>query len=236
MRTAERLAAWARTHSQVGDPSFPIQQVAASVDVKVRTHRNLDKAGRLDLDGDDVVILVASGTRTRRRFTAAHELGHYLLAAVEGVPLTTQTAERYFESYCNAFASHLLLPRPWLRTQVGNKGPDLQTALDVAHESECSLMAAVAALNSSAGWCTPLLQWRRTKTGWMVVKMIAAKNQRVIVESTASTQSLLDRAATKPQQATTQLRVAGELSEVAVETIRYGSTAYGLVTAGLNAK
>lgn len=70
-------------------------------------------------DRDPSILLNAEDSRTRKRFTCAHELGHYILRASEPKPRyeyvdyrdkssSTGTVEE--ERYANSFAASLLMP------------------------------------------------------------------------------------------------------------------------------
>jgi Zn-dependent peptidase ImmA (M78 family) len=70
-------------------------------------------------DRDPSILLNAEDSRTRKRFTCAHELGHYILRAAEPTPRyeyvdyrnknsSTGTVEE--ERYANSFAASLLMP------------------------------------------------------------------------------------------------------------------------------
>jgi IrrE N-terminal-like domain len=234
MRTAEQLAAWATYESDVGEPFFLVRTVAAAFEVRVRSQQGLGKAGRLELYRGRVTIIVDGG-RARRRFSAAHELGHYLLAAVEEVPVAQQTKERRYEQYCNAFASHLLLPRAWVRGQINGPSTGLTGAIDVAARSDCSLMAVVGALHSGGGWDRPLVRWCKSGSDWNVVNVIAAKHRHAVVESLPSAVPVLDRAQSRPSMRTVELRVHNCYTSLDMEIVRFGNVAYGLAASDLRA-
>ncbi len=95
-------------------------------------------------------ILVRSGIRGvgRRRFTIAHEIGHYILHAnqqnscsprviegwKEGQPLPEQEAD--------TFASELLLPTTDVTQHVNRRWPSMQVVNDIADHYGASMMAA----------------------------------------------------------------------------------------------
>src|SRR5688572_9530692 len=81
-----------------------------------------------DLDGDGFIVdlgeigaeifVKKSKQETRKRFTLAHELGHYLLQSHIRGEVKNDEVERW----CNKFASGLLLPRLMLRTYLRTGG------------------------------------------------------------------------------------------------------------------
>lgn len=62
------------------------------------------------------ILLRAADSLARRRFTLAHELGHWLMAT----PTAPQHGhdDRSVERWCDAFASELLLPHAWLASHL----------------------------------------------------------------------------------------------------------------------
>ena len=65
-----------------------------------------------ELDGLPVIVLNATDTPERRRFTALHELGHLVLDL-------TGVEDKEAESYCHRFASALLLPKAIVQREFG---------------------------------------------------------------------------------------------------------------------
>lgn len=233
MLKADRLATWAAGRANVGDPHFLVKSVAAAFDVPVQTKALTGKAGMLDLVDGRVIIFVDNGVRTRRRFSAAHELGHFLLAATQGVTLAQQTADRGYERYCNAFASHLLLPRPWVHAQAENQHVTMATVIGLARSADCSFAATTTALNDAAGWDQALLSWRRSTNGrWSLDKVISTRPGRHLVESVPQTDAVLDDAGEHPRQQRVHLRVDGEPVVVTVELVRFRRSAFALAPAG----
>lgn len=232
MLKAERLATWAAVRANVGDPHFLVQSVTAAFDVPVRTKPLAGKAGMLDLVDGRIIIFVDNAVRTRRRFSAAHELGHFLLASTQGVTLAKQTADRGYERYCNSFASHLLLPRPWVQAQAANQPATMATVIDLALSADCSFAATTTALNHAAGWDRALLSWRRSSgVRWSLDKVISTRPGRPVVESLPQTDAVLDDAGEHPERHTVHLRINGEPAVVPVEVVRFGRSAFALALA-----
>src|SRR3546814_17385657 len=85
-----------------------------------------------DAEKNRGVILVKAGTRDdRRRFTVAHELGHFLMPSHRGSRQCTASDlrerrrnndHRRQEAEANRFAAGLLMPRPWFARDLDNLG------------------------------------------------------------------------------------------------------------------
>ena len=97
-------------------------------------------------------ILVKRNIReqTRKRFTVAHEIGHYLLhkdsdsmsCGVKDIANWTNV-EVNPEHEADEFASELLLPSAEVKSLIGTQWPSLQLVSDIAREFDASLMAAI---------------------------------------------------------------------------------------------
>jgi IrrE N-terminal-like domain len=97
-------------------------------------------------------ILVKRNIReeTRKRFTAAHEIGHFLLhedsdsisCGVKDIANWTNV-EVNPEHEADEFASELLLPSAEVKSLIGTQWPSLQLVSDIAREFDASLMAAI---------------------------------------------------------------------------------------------
>lgn len=80
----------------------------------------------LDLGRQGAEILLNSKEPVpRKRFTAAHELGHWVLRQ-QGFPLTADANEILrvaIEKWCGEFAAALLMPRQWILRDANASGP-----------------------------------------------------------------------------------------------------------------
>jgi len=112
---AERLSAWARRQVGAGhDPIADPQAAAAALGLLlflVPSNDEPAEAAYLRLEDEGLGIAWVEdgpqGETGRRRFSAAHELGHHL----RGDDYRAEdTAERAGEAFANAFAIHFLLP------------------------------------------------------------------------------------------------------------------------------
>jgi IrrE N-terminal-like domain len=161
VRSAKALANWALYDAgATPEPKIPIERLLRHFGIRrIIEQPRMSKAGRLGIQCGEVAVFVRASASSVFRFTLAHELGHYLLFSEEGVPLRDQVQNISWERYCNAFASQLLVPRPWLRGTYELHRPSLLVALEVAREAECSAAVAVAALNDTLGWNVALMVW-----------------------------------------------------------------------------
>lgn len=95
-------------------------------------------------------ILVRRGIREsgRRRFTIAHEIGHYILHGDQQIPCSPRVIEGWrdgqpiHEREADSFASELLLPTSETIQYVNKRWPSMEVVADVAEHFGTSLMAA----------------------------------------------------------------------------------------------
>ncbi len=95
-------------------------------------------------------ILVRKGIRElgRRRFTIAHEIGHYILHRNQQIPCSSGVIESWKEGQptpereADTFASELLLPTNEVTQCVSKRWPSMEVVADVADHFGSSLMAA----------------------------------------------------------------------------------------------
>lgn len=226
-RRAEQLADWARNFAEVGDPRFSMQRLAAAFDLPIFTVAKMKKAGSLQLINHRIVILVREASAPRRRFTAAHELGHYLLAAKEGIPIRHQLVDPVVERYCDEFASHLLMPRRWLREQAGLSGRGLAGAFAIAAKADSSLPAVVVALNQRAGWRRRLVRWRSTEDGFELIAINGPRSD--VLASTPDAERALSTAERTPSERTITITTRFGSARFNVEVARRGRWFYGLI-------
>ena len=95
-------------------------------------------------------ILVKRGIREagRRRFTIAHEIGHYCLHLDQQNSCSPRVIEGWKEGQpmpereADSFASELLLPTGAVKQQVNKRWPSMQVVSDIAEHFGASMMAA----------------------------------------------------------------------------------------------
>lgn len=107
------------------------------------------------------VLLSRHSPSHRKRFSLAHELGHFLIDAHrprEGAPMECSLGDlfllnprdrdrrrRRIESEANRFAAHLLMPPKRIREFVGREGASLETLVAMASAFEVSKEAMARA-------------------------------------------------------------------------------------------
>jgi Zn-dependent peptidase ImmA (M78 family) len=102
---------------------------------------------------DRAIITVDSGaSRPRQRFSAAHELGHWLhdrgrvaFACAAGA-LVTEWGRENPERRANRFAAELLLPRTMFKRRARNRPITVRTVRELAAEFQTSLTATAIRL------------------------------------------------------------------------------------------
>ncbi|WP_188452637.1 ImmA/IrrE family metallo-endopeptidase [Glycocaulis albus] len=125
------------------------------------------------------ILVSANLQRTRRRFTIAHELGHFLIPyhtpQEEGQflcdkkalgQLDTKSRNQFYrmEAEANQFASLLLMPPPRLRPLIdGKRFPSLETVLEIHQTFDVSKYAAARAYIEYNSECLALLVARHGK-------------------------------------------------------------------------
>ena len=110
---------------------FPINPFQVLTDLGIHfVFRNFDKMEGLFMPatGDMPMDLVAINARrpiTRQRFSAAHELCHYLKDTdVQSTFMCAISSNEYMERYAERFASAFLMPEDELRVQISKVNPD----------------------------------------------------------------------------------------------------------------
>jgi Zn-dependent peptidase ImmA (M78 family) len=106
----------------------PVEAIAEDLlGLQVGERKELAVSGML-LPAERQIWLNANEVAPRRRFTLAHELGHWVCQHLEGktAPLYCRaadvrpeptTADRAFEREANVFAAELLMPEPAVRDE-----------------------------------------------------------------------------------------------------------------------
>jgi hypothetical protein len=161
MRIARELVARAAANSlldEKGITSYPISPDLIAVDEGLRVDEvhgfPEDVYGALIRDGNSYRVAISSGcpNEGHRRFTLAHELGHWRIDGhVEelpwtdsGIALSTGHFRRKYpvEVEADVFASELLMPRRFVEPLISRAQPGVQTVRDLADRFEVSLSAA----------------------------------------------------------------------------------------------
>lgn len=213
------LASWARRHAEIETSRVEIPELLDGFDLDIAEVDDMPRASRLNLHGGRLRIEVRPGFTFMQRFNVAHELGHYLLATNLKVSFARQSKDRRFETYCNDFASHLLLPRKELAKQLVGTTPSLAFAVAVSRHFGVSLLSAVLALNDACGWDHVLVRWQSTAgDGWLALNVIAPRRCGLL-ESSAETQVYLSNLGPSPMEIDLPLRVDGATRRVHAEAM-----------------
>jgi Zn-dependent peptidase ImmA (M78 family) len=102
-----------------------------------------------------VIVVNSKHSSTRKRFTIAHELGHYFIQNKPSHCFAHRDAGNYSleERYANNFASTLLMPEDEIIREVGNfkktkigEQPDSELINYIANEFDVSQSAAAIRL------------------------------------------------------------------------------------------
>lgn len=152
----ERLLGVILDHHRDWTP--PVDVEAFALTVGILEFRDLEVDGFVgalmtDMEKTKGIILSAAGMPlTRRRFTVAHELGHFLIAAHRGDKRCTtkdlmetgrETLHQKEEAQANRFAAGLLMPKPWFVAQTDDLGsPELEHLRVLSSTYSVSLEAA----------------------------------------------------------------------------------------------
>lgn len=122
---------------QCGVRELPVRPVAVAKVYGITCHPATSEAlqgvsGLLrTIDGEPHIFTDSSHSIQRRRYTIAHELGHYLLGHLDGVPATQER-----EYAADRFAADLLMPACVLW------GLDVHTPEEIAQLCNVSVQAA----------------------------------------------------------------------------------------------
>lgn len=142
------------------DPAIDVFQIAHNLGIEqVHIDRNHNRCGSLQVIDDALAIVLRSADMSLQRFTAAHEIGHYLLSVWCGIPFKDQAGNRSVEKYCDRFAAALLIPRPWL-TDVIDGPLDLDSIFDIADFAWCSEVVAARSVLEVDRSGRSILVWR----------------------------------------------------------------------------
>ncbi len=131
----ERLIAVILKHHPNWTAPVPVEELATAVNIVKITELEFDGfEGALQTDAKKQkgVILYKAGARNdRRRFTIAHELGHFLMPSHKGNQQCTaadlretrrDTVHQRQEAEANRFAAGLLMPKPWFCKDMDGLG------------------------------------------------------------------------------------------------------------------
>jgi len=109
-------------------------------------------------------------TEGRRRFTIAHELGHYFLENVEGgetsCSIDGEGNNKEQERQANSFASSLLMPTEWVRSSISQSIKGIEDVLSISKQFEVSQTAAAIRLVQLIESPCAVIYSKDRKIGW----------------------------------------------------------------------
>ncbi len=151
------IACILRHHPEWTAP-VPIEDLARSVNIiDILEMETEEFEGGLTTDPDKQkgIILYKAGTKGgRRRFTIAHEIGHFLIPSHKGdqrctkknmSERRTETLVQRQEAEANRFAAGMLMPKPWFVSHMRELGDaDVEHVKTLARRYGTSVEATVA--------------------------------------------------------------------------------------------
>jgi hypothetical protein len=161
----------------------------------------LDVDGCLYASGGDALIYINEAQPgARQNFSVGHELAHWLLVSPRWRSDLTAQVEAAFgseERLCDALGAALLMPRPWVASQVAGKTRNMLTLQDLARGAGLSLSAALLRLSHVARWPHVLLHWSKIESEWLLddIAGLPIRQAGLITSTSATAFSLLSLAA-----------------------------------------
>jgi len=151
------------TLAEEGGPPTNLETLAHQMGVAdIRSDEMMLVPGELRKSrGKLVIFLLPNLTKTRRRFTLAHELGHVFFENAGRRPCPSPELERL----CDKFAAEFLMPSEVFVSRAGQQ-PDLNKILDLCTIFETSLSATISRVSDIYGYRAVELDgdevvWRR---------------------------------------------------------------------------
>ncbi|NDU73860.1 helix-turn-helix domain-containing protein [Actinomadura sp. DSM 109109] len=119
--SARAAAAWVRRHLDLGvEPIQSLMSVCERMGQLVAVVTTPGDGASLIDDEIAAAVVSVTGDPGRRRTTAAHELGHFILGDEYSSDLGVHTSRAHREKVINSFASELLLPLSAVRSSATN--------------------------------------------------------------------------------------------------------------------
>ena len=153
----EKLIAVILKHHPNWAAPVPIEELATAVNIVKIAELEFDGfEGSLQTDAKKLkgVILYKAGAREeRRRFTIAHELGHFLMPSHKGNQQCTaadlretrrDTTHERQEAEANRFAAGLLMPKPWFSKDMNELGEADVTHVQTLATRYCTSLEATS--------------------------------------------------------------------------------------------
>lgn len=133
----------------LGGPPTDLEALARRVDVTdIRRDDTMLVPGELRKLRDELVVyLLPNLTKTRRRFTLAHELGHAFFERTGRRPHPSRELERL----CDKFAAEFLMPRRVFVSLAG-RHPDLPRIHELCRKFETGLLSTLGRVSDIYGY------------------------------------------------------------------------------------
>ena len=150
----------------------PLRAIADQLSLIVQEAPLQNLEGCLVTDGDTGGILLNSTCPQRRkRFTFAHEIGHYILHRARQTRFSDQEKELFssstrIEVEASAFASYLLMPPALLPAAFGRDLPNFAMADAVSADFDVSLMAVLKRLVKESNYLTIFICSEGNRVKW----------------------------------------------------------------------
>lgn len=130
-------------------PPVPLEQVVEKMGLKIVEFDFHNDISAVLKPEHNVIGVNKKHHSVRRRFSVAHELGHFLLGHKIGQEIIDEEFNKPFpiEKEANAFASALLMPASWMKDSVAKKGLDLEELAKTYDVSKQALTIRLLSLN-----------------------------------------------------------------------------------------
>ena len=147
LRHVEDLAAKARKSVNFDKLPVPVDKIAEKLGLKLVEFEFPESFSGVLRKERGVIGVNKNHPLVRRRFTVAHELGHFILGH-EGDSIDEQSDRPMpLEREANTFASHLLIPTDLVTASVKRVGLDLKTLAKQSWVSEQAMTIRLLEMN-----------------------------------------------------------------------------------------
>ena len=130
-------------------PPVPLEEIVGKMGLKIVEFDFHEGISAVLKPEHNVIGVNKNHHPVRKRFSVAHELGHFLLGHGDGQEIIDEEFGKPFpqETEANAFASALLMPAKWIKDSVAKKGLDLEELAKTYEVSKQALTIRLLALN-----------------------------------------------------------------------------------------
>lgn len=169
----------------VDDPAqIDLHVIAQSLGLDVRYADLKSCDARLVGSGNRGIITVrADANRHRKRFSVAHEIGHWLyhrhkalLCKSSYIDESASLVSQIREKKANDFASNLLVPRYLFEPIVADiRSATFKNAKEIAEKFDVSVTVAARRIVETGRFPSLLISYRRTGRGWFCSSPVLSK-------------------------------------------------------------